>query len=75
MLGGIGGTDHGGNARNAFVFEHFEMASLKLLEQLAIRAGDEPAAELARACCADDENMAATINRNWENILALTLSA
>lgn len=75
LLGGLGGVNHGANARNAFVFEHFEVASLKLIEQLAERAGDGSTADLARACCEQDEGMAATINRNWANVLTLTLAA
>jgi len=71
---GIGGQNHGGNARNAFVFEHYEIASLKLLEQLAERHGDDETLGLARSCLAEDEAMAATINRNWSNVLTLTLA-
>lgn len=70
----LGGPNHGSNARNAFVFEHLEIASLKLLEQLGDRADDEDSAELARFCLAHDEEMAATINRNWTNVLTLTLA-
>lgn len=71
---GFGGQNHGSNARNAFVFEHLEIAELQLLEALAERAGDEETADLARRCRADDEEMAATINRNWTNVLILNLA-
>lgn len=74
-IGSLGGTNHGANARNAFVFEHFEIASLRLLAELAKRAEDEPTVELVERCIADDEEMAATINRNWTNVLTLTLAA
>lgn len=73
-IGGLGGQDHGSNARNAFVFEHLEIASLKLLEQLGERAGDRETADLAGHCLAHDEAMAATINRNWSNVLTLRLA-
>lgn len=72
--GSLGGTNHGANARNAFVFEHLEISSLKLLEQLAERAEDAETAALAAACCTEDEAMAATIDRNWTNVLTLSLA-
>ena len=72
---GIGGQNHGANARNAFVFEHYEIASLKLLEQLADRTDDDSTLTLVRDCLADDEEMAANIDRNWTNVLTLTLAA
>ena len=74
-LGGLRGQDYGANARDAFVFEHLEIPALHLLEQVAERAQDALTAQLARACRADDEEMAATINRNWANVLSLTLAS
>jgi len=74
-LGAIGGQNHGANARDAFVFEHLEIALLALLEQLAIRCGDETTAEAARECKAQDEAMAVTIDGNWSNVLSLTLAS
>lgn len=74
-LGAIGGQNHGANARDAFVFEHLEIANLHLLEQLATRAGDEATAEVARACCAADEEQAATICSNFTNVLTLMLAS
>ncbi len=73
-LSGLGGQNHGANARNAFVFEHLEIASLNLLRELALRADDDRTAQLADSCRAADEEMAATINRNWTNVLTLTLA-
>lgn len=69
----LGGKNYGANARDAFVFEHLEIATLHLLEQVAERARDSATAALARDCRAADEDMAATINRNWTNVLSLTL--
>ena len=68
----IGGQNHGANARNAFVFEHYEIASSRLLEQLGERIGDQRTVEVARLCLADDQEMAATIDRNWTNVLTLS---
>lgn len=47
------------------LFEHLEIASLGLLVRLPERSGDESTANVARQCLAEDEAMAATINRNW----------
>ncbi|MBA2239821.1 MAG: DUF892 family protein [Solirubrobacterales bacterium] len=74
LANGFGGQDHGANARNAFVFEHLEIASLSLLEQLGERQADGGTAELARHCLAQDKEMAATIDRNWTNVLTLSLA-
>ena len=74
-LGAIGGQNHGANARDAFVFEHLEIACWELLEQLAVRAGDEPTAALARECLAQDDEMAALIRRNFPNVLSLMLAS
>lgn len=74
-VGGIGGLNYGAAAREAFVFEHLEIAEGSLLEQLAVRAGDEPTAQVAREVVASDEEMAATIGRNWTNVLSLSLAA
>jgi ferritin-like metal-binding protein YciE len=74
-LGRIGGQNHGANARDAFVFEHLEIAAWELLEQLAGRLGDEETAELARSCRAEDDEMAAIIRRNFTNVLSLMLAS
>jgi len=73
-LGRIGGQNHGTGARDAFVFEHLEIASWELLEHLAERIGDTDTAELARECRADDDEMAALIRRNFPNALSLMLA-
>jgi hypothetical protein len=69
------GQNHGANARDAFVFEHLEIALLALLEQLADPTGDTATADAARLCKAQDETMAATINGNWTDVLSLTLAS
>lgn len=74
-LGAIGGQNHGANARDAFVFEHLEIALLELLARAATRAGDDETAALAHACLVDDQEMAAKITRNWENVLSLGLAS
>lgn len=74
-LGPIGGQNHGTRARDAFVFEHLEVASWELLEHLAERVGDAETAKLARECRAEDDEMAALIRRNFPNALSLMLAA
>lgn len=70
----IGGMDFGAMARDAFVFEHLEIAQAHLIEQLATRAGSDRVAAIAREIREADEAMAATINRNWTNVLSLALA-
>ncbi len=72
--GAVGGMNFGAAARDAFVFEHLEIAQAHLLEQLAERVGDAETAGLARQIREADEEQAATINRNWTNVLTLTLA-
>jgi ferritin-like metal-binding protein YciE len=74
-LGAIGGQNFGANARDAFVFEHLEIALASLLEQLADRAGDTESADLARRLKADDQGQAAIIDRNWVNVTSLMLAS
>ncbi len=74
-VGRIGGQNHGASARDAFVFEHLEIASWELLEHLAERIGDPETAELARECRAEDDEMAALIRRNFPNVLSLMLAS
>lgn len=74
-LGRIGGQNHGAAARDAFVFEHLEIASWELLEHLAERTADSETAELARSCRGDDDDMAALIRRNFPNVLSLMLAS
>ena len=72
--GAVGGMNFGAAARDAFVFEHVEIAQAHLLEQLAERVGDGETAVLSRQIREADEEQAATINRNWTNVLTLMLA-
>jgi hypothetical protein len=75
LSGRIGGQNHGANARDAYVFEHLEIATYHLLEKVAERAGDTETAELARAHRGDNCEMGHKIRRNWENVLSLLLAS
>ncbi len=74
-LGTIGGHNYGADARDAFVYEHVEIATLHLLERLAERAGDAETAASARHCRSQDEEMVQTINGNWANVVSLLLAS
>ena len=73
-LGTVGGMNFGSVATEAFLFENLEIAQAQLAEQLAERLGDERSASVLRGVRDDDEEMAATIGRNWTNVLSLSLA-
>lgn len=63
----------GRNARDGYATEAMEIASYQLLERIARQAGDEDTAEAARLNRLDEENMARTIEANWQKFAELSI--
>jgi ferritin-like metal-binding protein YciE len=64
----------GRNARDGYATEHMEIASYQLLERVAVQAGDEKTAEVARTNRAEEEAMAKKIDQNWDKAAVLSLA-
>lgn len=69
----VRGEKAGRNARDAYAAEHMEIASYRLLERVAQRAGDEETAEVARRNRADEEAMAKKLDEHWDTFAQLSL--
>src|SRR5436190_18699476 len=63
----------GRNARDGYATEHLEIASYQLLERVAVKAGDEETAEVARQNRKDEEAMSKKIEANWDKFAELSL--
>ena len=63
----------GRNARDGYATEHLEIASYQLLERIAVRAGDEETAEVARQNRVEEEAMARRFEENWDRFAELSL--
>jgi ferritin-like metal-binding protein YciE len=63
------------NARDGFATEHLEIATYRVIEALAKAADDKQALQVARENIADEERMAARIQRNWERVVARSIEA
>jgi ferritin-like metal-binding protein YciE len=64
----------GRNARDGYATEHMEIAAYELLSRIAERAGDADTAAAAREIIAEEREMAATIEANWDRFATLSLS-
>ena len=62
----VRGEKAGRNARDGYATEHMEIAAYQLLERIAVRAGDEETAEVARQNRAEEEEMARKLDEHWD---------
>jgi ferritin-like metal-binding protein YciE len=61
------------NARDGYVAEHLEIACYALLERVAMIAGDEATATVARRNRADEEAMAGKLAASWDKVVRQSL--
>jgi ferritin-like metal-binding protein YciE len=73
LLDSVRGDKAGRNARDGYATEHAEIAAYQLLERVALRAGDERTAQVARQNRAEEEDMAAFIDAHWDDVVELSL--
>jgi ferritin-like metal-binding protein YciE len=69
----VRGEKAGRNARDGYATEHMEIAAYQLLERIAVRAGDEETAEVARLNRGEEEAMAQKLNEHWDVFADLSL--
>ena len=67
------GDKPGRNARDGYATEHMEIASYELLRRIAQKAGDEDTAKAAQEIIAEEQQMAKTIEQNWDKFTELSL--
>jgi ferritin-like metal-binding protein YciE len=61
------------NARDGFATEYFEVATYRVIEELAKAADDKQALQVARENIADEERMAAHIAKAWGKAVASSI--
>ena len=69
----VRGEKAGRNARDGYATEHMEIASYELLRRIAQKAGDEETAQAAQEIIAEEQQMAKTIEQNWDKFVELSL--
>jgi ferritin-like metal-binding protein YciE len=68
------GANAARDARDAYATEHVEIAAYELLERIAIRAGDDETARVARENGDDERAMARRLESYWDRFAELSLA-